>query len=1105
MAVIIDLTSDDIEVAASDMIDLTSGYDPRASSNALREPEVKVEDESSTLAESSTIDSGESTPKMQRDGDIALTESNPTDVGDLSPRNEQGEVGTSSDDDLTLGTILARSRKRKRGSDVTSFSQSKATDVRTPLTHEALGSLVGSQSLKPSFTEFWSVRKRLANEASPPETQQDDDDGRTQQEEDERFQYVGPPAGNTNSQILNIVREEVFGPEKKTRKKKHRSGPSSQAEPAKQQMQGDGRASSTPAPRRAVSEAPESVRLKSKARTPELVKVPKPGQEKDGQHPQKRRKHSGREDTASASTSLSIAHNTTRNQAASVENLQGHRSKHSGIERRRPTGKDKATDISTRHPRYHPGNTNRHRAGKATSRERRQMKETARARDKVQGVERVGNGRHQREQTYLVAAPNERGDWTPSGFQHAGMTNQRPLKRKTCRIATSDQNESLHEVRNAPSVLDSDSSGTQLPSFENKSGQKTNSDRGGRFHEDHEGANDLDFSATGSEPPFESDIPHQEAVGQSGGLHGLPDLPNKDLQGLQQAHSDDDQQEIRSSQTKYNTAQLSRRLQQVQQPTSLDNREKDLQDARAFFNNYCSTSAQKHKTIMVDSVPADLGRPSYSDRCRLVNNSTGRASVRKLRTAAQLARDRAIKREKSLRLKRENEMKKDLPNESKEDKEKRIEAKIAKSQKTFEKNDKLREAQKARGLLTVDFLENHGVIEGNPINGLPAAAPKGMKRGIPIAQALEPGATLTLYVVYLSDPVDKDKKLAEHHMKRLGDQFLKKEDANEHAEKVLRKELQDSHLVSIQFRVGPEDGLFFGTKELADGKMVMCMVQRERQMVGDLDLRNIHVRKELKEIHCPRFDVFYINVIPGVFLEKEEDSVEEKTEKKSEPDLSTSGMDAGDGKEHEPESGENEHLDENSNSLFSATPTPEPEAGHEEESGAQTGEKEQHDHVDDTDADSVATDATLEALQPGGNLGSLSWKHVEYMHEYVGSFTTMEIANKEAIKVALKLWRPRGSRMDPWLYYRDAIKPSLVQARDQELDVEAARLEFEVPDFEGHIDERPWPFIYSTVLVEKTKLEGPMDIGNYIVMDDGEGGRGEDGEDDENGEDGEND
>ncbi|KKY39364.1 hypothetical protein UCDDA912_g00575 [Diaporthe ampelina] len=510
---------------------------------------------------------------------------------------------------------------------------------------------------------------------------------------------------------------------------------------------------------------------------------------------------------------------------------------------------------------------------------------------------------------------------------------------------------------------------------------------------------------------------------------------------------------------------------------------------------------------MVDSVPADLGKPSYIDRCRLVNNSTGMASGRKRKNAAQKAKERDIYRQKAIQSKRQKlevQANQDFPYESKEEKEARIEAGVAKLQKIFERNDRRLETQKAQGLLTVDFLEDHGVAQGNPINGPSAAAPKGKRRGIPITHALEPGTTITLYVVYISDPIDKDKKLAEHNMKRLCDQFLKKEDANEHAEKVLRNEkMQKSHLVSIQFRVGPEDGLFFGTKELADGKMVMCMVQRERQLSSDLDLSDIHVRKEFKEIYCPRFDVFYTNVIPKVFRDRDKASREENKKKKSKTKLNTPDTEAGDEGEPEPESGEKEHTDGDTSSLFSGPPTPEPEAGHGKRAEAKAEaekEEEEDGDDDDSDTDSVATDVTLEPSQPGGNLGSLSWKDVEYMHEYVGSFTTMELANKEAVKVALKLWRPSGNRMDPWLYYRDAIKPSLVKVRDQELDVEAARIEFEVPEFEGHVNERPWPFVYSTVLVEKTRLEGPRDIGNYIVMDNDEGGSGKDGEDDEDGE-----
>ncbi|KAK7733235.1 hypothetical protein SLS63_004764 [Diaporthe eres] len=873
---IIDLTSDD-DLPASAIVDLTSVDDLRASSHVSREREVKVEDESSTLAGSSTADSGGSSPSTQRDDDIAQTESNPTDVGDLSPRNPQDQGGSSADEGLSLSTILARGKKRKRDSGDAHTSESTSTEMSKPLTPKALDSLVGSQSLKPGLNNFFSAHKRVVNESHSEKSKQDERP-KTAADESARIQMGMHSAMNANPHILNIDREEVFGKEKKKKKRKHHGDPSSQEKPAKQHIQ----------------------------------------------------------------------------------------------------------------------------------------------------------------------------------------------------KATSGRNDGLQEARGGRGVLGSGATGTQFP-------LKSNYDRDEGLYEPIEESYGLEPGGKGSQVPLESKAGYKARVGQNEDLRKDREMPDLGLQP-QQVHPNGGQQESHIIQSKLNTAQAARRLDQRQQTMGLA--DKDLEDTRDFFRKHPSQLAHQHKTMFLESIPPDVGKPSYLDRRRLGRTSTGK---RKHKAAIQTAKKRAKDREQQIRKRRErlwaqvNEM---FPNESEESKERRVQAGVAELLKIHARNDEKREAEKAQGLLTVKFIEDREGAEDDLIDGQRAPAPKGKSRGVPVAKALEPGATITLYVVYKSEPFEKGKKFGDYGLNRMEDQFFRKEDANKHAEAVLRNDrYDDSHLVSIQFRVGPEDGLFFGTKELANGKLVMCMVQKERQMSSDLDLRDIFVRKELKQIYCPRYDVFHTHVVPKVF-ESEEGDIDGDKEKKSKSKSKKPSPDVGEGG---PESGENEHVDGDSDSLFSGPPTP--------ETGSEDG----------SDADSTATSATLEPSQPGGNMGSLSWKDVDYVHEHVGSFTTLELANKEALKVALERWQPRNARLDSWLHYRDSIKPSLKEIWAQDLDVDKAELEFEVPEFEGHVNDRPWRFIYSTVYVRETKLEGPRDIGNHIVSgngdNDGEQSGGEDGGDDEDGED----
>lgn len=1072
---IIDLTCDD-DVPASAIIDLASVYDLRGASHVSSKPEVKVEDDSSTLAGSSAPDSGESSPKSQQDNNIAQTESNPTDVGDLSPRNLQDQGDSSSDDNLTLGTILARSKKRKRDSDDARNFESKSSDVSIPLTPRALNSLVGSQSVKPGFHRFFSVRKQTANE-SQSEISKKDEKSKTPREESASTQQGGHSAKNANPHILNIVREEVFGQKKK--KSKHRTDPSSQEEPRKQHIQVDEQAFSTPAPPRAVSEPRETVRPKKKIENYGIIRPSQTRMEDESERPYKRRKHSNREDTAFGSTSTAATSDATRSQVASSDKHQGHRSKTNGAERSRLAGKDKAIKKSKGSSRYRPGNPRPHRMEEATSYDRQQKKvHVAREREKVHKSKLAASSRQLGEKAYLVAAPNGRGEWARTGFQRPGMASQKPLNSKYGRQAASGRNEGFHEGYNGQPVVNSVATGSQLPLASNSSRKKGLCNAG-------EESRGLNSAVMGFQVPLESNTGHTARAEQIESLHEEQEVPDVHLHQSQRIYGSGVQQESIRSQSRSMTAQPARRLDQVQQTMAMN--DKDLETTRAFFSKHPSQLAQQRKTMFLNSIPPDVGKPSYPDRHPVLRRSTGERFGRKRDTAIQTARKRAKYREKQIRLRRErleahvNEV---FPNESEDFKEQRIEAGLTDLRKKYAQNDEKREAEKAQGLLTVKFIEDSEGAEDDPLDGPPAAAPKGKRRGIPVAKALEPGATIQLYVVYKSEPFEKGKKFGDYELNRMEDQFFSKEDANKHAEAVLRDDRYDgSHLVSIQFRVGPEDGLFFGTKELADGKLVMCMVQRERQMSSDLDLRDIFVRKELKKIYCPRYDVFHTYVIPKVFLEEDEASIDGGDKDK---ESKTPTPDVGD---DEPEPGENKHMGGDSDSLFSASPTP--NAVFEDES----------------DAESVATTVTLDSLQPNGNMGSLSWDDVDYVHEHVGSFTTLELANKEAVRVALDRWRPGRVRLESWLYYRDAIKPSLEEAWAQDLDVEAAELEFEVPEFEGHVNDRPWRFIHSKVYVKETRLEGPRDIGNYIVTgnrggDDEQSG-GQDGEDDD--EDGEDD
>ncbi|KAH8757662.1 hypothetical protein F5883DRAFT_683678 [Diaporthe sp. PMI_573] len=812
MAAIIDLTSDNIDVPSSEIIDLTSADDPQPSHCASHGPDLKVEDESPTLVGSSTADSGESSPNTRRDDDTALTESNPTDLGDLSPRNSQDEGNSSSDNDL--GRIFARKKKRKNVSGDVPISEHKPID--TQLAPEALDPLVGSQPLKAGFDEFWSVRNCHVDDSSSTKTQQD---GKQKAHQDKRvtIQQERQSTNNANPQILNIDRDEVLGPDKK--KKKHSSKPSTQQESPKRPSRVDEQRPRAPAPRRAVSETPGTAHLKKETGNSGTVKSSQLLEEVETQRPHKRRKHSRRDDTISSSNSQAATLSITRSQVRPTDKPQDRGSETSSVERDCITGKDRATNIHHGGPsRYRPGGARTHREKRTTHIQRRQKKHLARAGEQAQKSERAGSSRQQEEKAFMLASQNGRGQWERSGFQRAGMAFQRPSKGTHDRRATSGRNWGHREARQQPHGVYSGKTGPRLSS--------------------------------------ESDTAHTEAAVQDEDIGEDQEIPEIRPQQSQQVQGNHDQQESRKIHPKANAAQSAARVEQPEKTMSPAARKKVMEKARQLFENHPSNPALRRKVEVANFIPPDVSKPSFSFRCQMVNASNGKRFGRKSRTATQKDEKRDRDRQRQIlarRQKLEAQATQLFPNESEEHRETWIEDGMAQLRQRFTKNDQKREAQKSQGLLTVEDLEDAGAAGSDRIDRPAAAAPKGKRRGIPIAEALEPGATITLYVVYVSDPVDKGEELRNNDMKRLGDQFLRKEDANKHAEVVLRDErYDDSRLVSIQFRVGPEDGLFFGTKELADGRLVMCMVQRERQMASNLDLGDIFGRKELKETYCSR-------------------------------------------------------------------------------------------------------------------------------------------------------------------------------------------------------------------------------------------------------------
>lgn len=1017
METVIDLTFDDIDDIDAqpwEPIDLTSVDDPEPSDHASERPEVKVEDESSTLVGSNTTDSGESSPNTHRTDDAAQTESNPTDPGDLSPRHPHDEDTDTSEEDLA--TVLARNRKRNITSGGPTTSKSKPSG--TQLAPSALVPVFGSKPLKPAFGDLWFNRKYHVDDAGGARPQED---GRPKAQQRKRvtIQHEEQSVNNANSRILNVDLDDEFGPEEKI--EKHKRKPKTQRDSTKKQSRIDEQPSSIPAPRRAVSEEPETTHHKRRTGLSGVVSSSQPCEVVKSQRPHKRQKHDRKDDTSSSLKSDAAVLQDIGSQVAPANRLEARRSETHSVEGDSVTSKHTALENRGSSSGYRSSDARVHRDNKTTQKERRQKKVMARAWKQAQKTQPVSSGRHRREKALMDASQNGRAQWARSGIQRSH----------------------------------GDSSGSRIP------------------------------------PSFMSEVTRPDTARQDEDFRGARDISEVRAQQSQQVHRDHDKRKSGMVYAKADAAQSASRIEDPEQKWSLDSRKKDMEDAKRYFENHPSNTAPQRKVKMANFIPPDLSKPNFALRSRMLKSSNRKRLGRKLPNAAQLAEKRDKDRQRRILIKRqqlEGEANQIFPNESEEHKEKWIEDGIAKLREKYMKNDQKREAQKSQGFLTVDYLEDTGAAGSDRIDRLPAAAPKGKKGGIPLAEALEPGDTINLYTVWLSDPVPKGKKPEEKDFKRLDDQFLPKEDANKHAEAILRNEkYDDSQIVSVHFRIGPKDGLFWGVKELADGRQVTCYVQKERHMASFLDLSDTFVRKELKETYCSRFDVWYTHITPKVFMNKKKATTDQQVED-SRAKLNSSPPDA----DREPDTSEKEQGDDDRDSLFSESPSPEPENTKVEEV-----EAEKADDGDESDSNSDVSNCTMEPSEPGGNLGSLTWNDVEYVHDHISAFTTMEMANQEAYRVAREFWKPRGVRYDSWRYYQDKIIPMIEGLRAQELDVEPAEFVFdEVPELEGHVDNMPWLFIYSRVFVTETRLEGPRDIGNHCMRDNDEDGGG-DGEEDE--------
>lgn len=1024
---IVDLVSEN-ESASRQAFDLTVMDGLDSSSNAsLEESNMDVVVDGQTLSITSGGD--------QKEGSV------------ISPNNQPDS--DSSDGEMTLSGVLAQSRKHKHSYDNTLVPTPKPYNPSLSLTKEALASFLGGRSLRPN-ANFWTIHKPVSTSPVLSQSQPKDD---PHNKDGER---TTKPSKRPNPYILNVDREEIFGPKDKS---KHKKTSTQHSEP------NNGHRPVRGAPEEMVSSQRHLTKTAISASTS------KSNVEFEEQHNRKRPRLKGPENaTTKEVPPASVNHYTNSNSSETddvtkfhdyrnstqLHTARRHISK-SGNSRDAPAEGFQASGDITRPSTWDNATVEAPReyapAGKAL--ETASGTEHTDRRSIINGAKPPSSALDNTASTTSLAACKIRpGGPVPASHPSASQGRPRPST-----SSTRGRRRPWDIARPASSIS------RQRPSGRSPSPASYRQPR------------------RGSEEPIES-------TGEQ--WDGMKRLHGRSLVG---------DAERTSSQPKPSTIKLSTyppRPEPRRAPAPMN---ETFEDAAASFSLLQSQYENKRTTQILDTVPADLGIPSPASRTQAAYRANTNPGRRPRQSARDNNKKRARYREKAVEEKR-RKLEEEYADEPAQYREALVAEKLDEYRRKFAENDRKRGAQ-AQEYLTVDFLEDGAGADDADIdtpnggNGAPARAarPKG---AVPASQAMEPGETMVLYSVYISEPFDEGGEFGDH-MQRVAEQFLKKNEANAFAQNLLIGTGPSSREFPDVAYKADTNGLLWGRKRLPDGKIVHCMVQKEAQVFGLLDMSGKWVREDVKHMYRPRFDVFYTNVIPKVFLDKEEEDNKIRKEQKAKE---TEAAKKPEGSEEQEEKGREESpevwiwkgLDDgegdndNDNSLFSPTPTPEPEGAQDADENCSSQDGDLNDGDNDDDTASVASDATIKPSKPGGALGKMSWPDVEYQTIHAGSYTDLKLANEEAFKVARVMWKPRTARHYAWEHYTNAILPSLEEERKtRDLDVDRAEVDFVVPEVDGLVDHRPWLFVHSRVYVVESKLEGPREIGCDFVMDHGEG------------------
>lgn len=519
--------------------------------------------------------------------------------------------------------------------------------------------------------------------------------------------------------------------------------------------------------------------------------------------------------------------------------------------------------------------------------------------------------------------------------------------------------------------------------------------------------------------------------------------------------------------------------------------QEDIAEAEAQFKALKAKHEQKRTATLVDALPANFGmaQPGYLSRARAVRNIGIREKVE------ENSLDRQI-RAYAQRIRRD--VQKKHADESEEFRETVFQQKF---NSYLEK--KLKQRDFASVGLTVESLESG---QGGRFNVEKVDLDA---RTLPASQALEPTQTIVIYPVYMSGPYASGSEYEKSLMRTKAFGTMKA--ANSYAKKLLenpvspsskRSEDKDSKVLSRHESF--QHDMLLGLIKLESGNDIVVEVRKEQMLFGDLDpgvLRDKRVDKTVLDLYRPRYDLWYITRTPKAWKgaekrdcqpqEQEQENQENRGGEQQQKARATEDLSAGN--EQDPQGLEGSRLRAALDALSAPGSNPQldltdvNDTAEDFPSAVDRDENVEEGKADD-ETSSQASDDSTESFSSkrtvrGSSSTTVSPSGEEECHTLCLSYTTLQLANKDALRLAGMVWKPRSAHIDAQVQWENDVCGEIKWWKTEaDLNNECVNMVL-VPKFEGPVDRRPWGFVRAEIKVTETALEGPRDLGVNFVLD----------------------